>query len=89
MAAHSGRPLPSGVPDGYGPLLVQSAGTRQMTGTAESTALDRPNVEQALAAFGLLRDYFEGALIVDREARITWIDQRYRDLLGLAPGFDP
>ncbi|MBK8085145.1 MAG: sigma 54-interacting transcriptional regulator [Devosia sp.] len=60
-----------------------------MTGTAESTALDRPNVEQALAAFGLLRDYFEGALIVDREARITWIDQRYRDLLGLAPGFDP
>ncbi len=48
-----------------------------------------PDVEQALAAFGLLREYFEGAVIVDRDARITWIDQRYRDLLGLAPGFDP
>jgi len=46
-------------------------------------------VEQAVNAFGLLRDYFEGAIIVDAQSRITWIDQRYRELLKLAPDFDP
>ena len=48
-----------------------------------------PNVEQALAAFSLMREYFQGALIVDKEARITWIDPRYRELLKLAPDFTP
>ena len=46
-------------------------------------------VEEAVNAFSLLRDYFEGAIIVDAESRITWIDQRYRELLKLAPDFDP
>ena len=46
-------------------------------------------IEQAVNAFGLLRDYFEGAIIVDAQSRITWIDQRYRELLKLAPDFDP
>jgi transcriptional regulator with PAS, ATPase and Fis domain len=46
-------------------------------------------VEQALGAFGLLRDFFQGAIIVDQQSRITWIDQRYRELLQLAPDFDP
>ncbi|MBN9309283.1 sigma 54-interacting transcriptional regulator [Devosia sp.] len=46
-------------------------------------------VEQAVNAFGLLRDYFEGAIIVDARSRITWIDQRYRELLKLAPDLDP
>jgi transcriptional regulator with PAS, ATPase and Fis domain len=46
-------------------------------------------VEQAVNAFSLLRDYFEGAIIVDAQSRITWIDQRYRELLKLAPEFDP
>ena len=48
----------------------------------------QPNVEQALGAFSLLREYFQGALIVDDRARITWIDQRYRELLGLPDDFD-
>ena len=48
-----------------------------------------PNVEQALAAFRLLREYFKGALIVDKEARITWIDPRYRELLKLPAEFNP
>jgi sensor histidine kinase regulating citrate/malate metabolism len=47
------------------------------------------SIEQAVNAFGLLRDYFEGAIIVDTQSRITWIDQRYRELLKLAPDFDP
>lgn len=46
-------------------------------------------IEQAVNAFGLLRDYFEGAIIVDVHSRITWIDQRYRELLKLAADFDP
>ncbi|MFC5066908.1 sigma-54 interaction domain-containing protein [Flaviflagellibacter deserti] len=46
-------------------------------------------IEQAVNAFSLLRDYFEGAIIVDAESRITWMDARYRDLLKLAPDFDP
>ncbi|MGN6486753.1 MAG: sigma-54 interaction domain-containing protein [Devosia sp.] len=46
-------------------------------------------VEQAVGAFSLLRDYFEGAVIVDADSRITWIDQRYRELLKLAADFDP
>jgi hypothetical protein len=46
-------------------------------------------VEQALGAFGLLRDFFQGAIIVDQQSRITWIDQRYRELLQLGPDFDP
>lgn len=49
----------------------------------------QPNVEQALAEFSLLREYFQGAVIVDHDARITWIDTRYRELLKLAPDFDP
>ncbi len=46
-------------------------------------------IEQALGAFSLLRDYFQGAIVVDTASRITWIDQRYRELLKLAPDFDP
>jgi transcriptional regulator with PAS, ATPase and Fis domain len=46
-------------------------------------------IEEAVNAFSLLRDYFEGAIIVDAESRITWIDTRYRELLKLAPDFDP
>ncbi len=42
-------------------------------------------VEEALAAIGLLGEYFQGAVTVDAEARITWIDARYRLLLKLAP----
>jgi transcriptional regulator with PAS, ATPase and Fis domain len=49
---------------------------------------DHPNVEQALSAFSLLRDYFQGALIVDHESRITWIDPRYRELLRMPKEFD-
>ncbi|MDO8359813.1 MAG: sigma 54-interacting transcriptional regulator [Devosia sp.] len=40
-------------------------------------------------AFSLLREYFEGAIIVDANSRITWIDARYRELLKLLPDFDP
>jgi transcriptional regulator with PAS, ATPase and Fis domain len=46
-------------------------------------------VDQAIGAFSLLREFFEGAIIVDAQTRITWIDQRYRELLQLAPEFDP
>ena len=46
-------------------------------------------IEQAVKAFSLLRDYFEGAVIVDAQSRITWMDARYRELLKLAPNFDP
>jgi transcriptional regulator with PAS, ATPase and Fis domain len=46
-------------------------------------------IEQAVNAFSLLREYFEGAIIVDADSRITWIDARYRELLKLAPDFDP
>ncbi|MHB1109933.1 MAG: sigma-54 interaction domain-containing protein [Devosia sp.] len=42
-----------------------------------------------MRAFSLLRDFFEGAIIVDAQTRITWIDARYRLLLKLAPDFDP
>ncbi len=59
-----------------------------MTKRSETASPGQPNVEQALAAFSLLREYFQGALIVDNEARITWIDSRYRELLRIAPEFD-
>ncbi|SHF83795.1 sigma-54 interaction domain-containing protein [Devosia limi] len=47
------------------------------------------SIEEAVAAFSLLRDFFEGAIIVDAQTRITWMDKRYRELLKLAPDFDP
>ena len=47
------------------------------------------SIEEAIGAFGLLREFFEGAIIVDARSRITWIDARYRELLKLAPDFDP
>jgi len=47
------------------------------------------SIEEAVGAFSLLRDFFEGAIIVDAQTRITWMDTRYRDLLKLAPEFDP
>ncbi len=47
------------------------------------------SIEQAVNAFSLLRNFFEGAVIVDAKVRITWMDARYRDLLKLASGFDP
>jgi transcriptional regulator with PAS, ATPase and Fis domain len=46
-------------------------------------------IEQAISAFSLLREYFGGAVIVDAQSCITWIDARYRELLKLAPDFDP
>ena len=47
------------------------------------------SIEQAVGAFGLLREFFQGAVIVDDRTRITWLDQRYRELLKLADDFDP
>lgn len=47
------------------------------------------SIEQAVDAFSLLRDFFEGAIIVDAQTRITWMDERYRELLKLDPAFDP
>lgn len=46
-------------------------------------------VADAMGAFNLLREYFEGAIMVDAQARITWIDGRYRRLLKLDAGYDP
>ncbi|WP_196258045.1 sigma-54 interaction domain-containing protein [Pelagibacterium limicola] len=46
-------------------------------------------VEAAMGVFGLLREYFEGAIMVDAQARISWIDRRYRTLLGLPRDFNP
>jgi hypothetical protein len=47
------------------------------------------SIEEAVGAFSLLRDFFEGAIIVDAQTRITWMDARYRELLKLPPDFDP
>ena len=47
------------------------------------------SIEQAVDAFSLLREFFEGAIIVDAQTRITWMDARYRELLKLDPAFDP
>lgn len=63
-----------------------------MTAEADGTDERMPrqvNIEQAVRSFGLLREYFEGAIAVDAETRITWIDRRYRELLKLDPEFDP
>jgi transcriptional regulator with PAS, ATPase and Fis domain len=49
----------------------------------------RAGIEHAVNAFSLLREYFEGAVIVDANSRITWMDARYRELLKLSPDFDP
>ncbi|ODT65281.1 MAG: hypothetical protein ABS75_32240 [Pelagibacterium sp. SCN 63-23] len=45
----------------------------------------RLSVEEALAAIGLFGEYFQGAVTVDAEANIAWIDARYRLLLKLEP----
>jgi len=47
------------------------------------------SIEEAVGAFSLLRDFFEGAIIVDADTHITWMDERYRELLKLNPSFDP
>ncbi|WP_116653976.1 sigma-54 interaction domain-containing protein [Pelagibacterium sediminicola] len=46
-------------------------------------------VNAAMGVFELLREYFEGAIMVDAQARITWIDARYRKLLGMPDDFEP
>lgn len=46
-------------------------------------------VKDAMGTFNLLREYFEGAIMVDAQAHITWMDGRYRRLLGLADDYDP
>ncbi|WP_404405764.1 sigma-54 interaction domain-containing protein [Pelagibacterium halotolerans] len=46
-------------------------------------------VAAAMGAFDMLREYFEGAIMVDADARILWLDGRYRRLLKLAEDFDP
>ena len=53
------------------------------------TAGRPPGLEQSVNAFNLLRDFSEGAIVVDAQTRITWIDERYRELLKLPPDFDP
>jgi PAS domain-containing protein len=54
-----------------------------------SAANSLHSIEEAVGAFSLLREFFEGAIIVDAQSRITWIDARYRELLKLSPDFDP
>jgi transcriptional regulator with PAS, ATPase and Fis domain len=61
--------------------------TRKRTTTHSANNLH--SIEEAVGAFSLLREFFEGAIIVDAQSRITWIDTRYRELLKLAPDFDP
>jgi transcriptional regulator with PAS, ATPase and Fis domain len=46
-------------------------------------------VKEAMGAFNLLREYFEGAIMVDSQAHITWLDGRYRRLLKMADDFEP
>ena len=41
------------------------------------------SVATVLDAFNSLGESFKGAITVDAAARITWIDDRYRDLLGI------
>ena len=43
----------------------------QKPDTVPASDYSAPNVEQALAAFSLLREYFKGALIVDKEVGHT------------------
>lgn len=38
--------------------------------------------------FGLFESLCEGAISVDRQARIVWINDKYRELLGVRPGMD-
>ncbi|GLQ56230.1 sigma-54 interaction domain-containing protein [Devosia nitrariae] len=63
------------------------ASSSKSTGPAPGHNL--ATIEQAVGAFSLLREFFEGAIIVDADTRITWIDARYRELLKLARDFDP
>ncbi|MCR6636694.1 sigma 54-interacting transcriptional regulator [Devosia sp.] len=42
------------------------------------------SVATVLDAFNSLGESFKGAITVDAEARISWIDDRYRELLGLS-----
>lgn len=43
------------------------------------------SVATVLDAFNALGESFKGAITVDAAARITWIDERYRELLGIPP----
>jgi transcriptional regulator with PAS, ATPase and Fis domain len=51
-------------------------------GAAGPTAA-RPSVDCALRALSLFEAMSEGSVAVDREARITWINDKYRALLGV------
>jgi transcriptional regulator with PAS, ATPase and Fis domain len=50
-------------------------------------ALPKP-VATVLDAFNSLGESFKGAITVDAAARITWIDDRYLELLGISPQAD-
>jgi transcriptional regulator with PAS, ATPase and Fis domain len=70
------------------PDRKQTAPDGHPAGEADSLN-SHATIDQAIDAFALLREYFQGAIIVDAGTRITWIDKRYRELLKLAPDFDP
>jgi transcriptional regulator with PAS, ATPase and Fis domain len=79
--------LPSGHRDGYAAGSPENR--KDMAKPFPAADPGQPNVEQALSSFSLLREYFQGAVIVDHDARITWIDARYRELLRLPAAFEP
>ena len=62
---------------------------REDEGAGTAVAGRPPVLEQSVNALSLLRDVSEGAIVVDAETRITWIDERYRALLKLPPDLDP
>src|SRR3569623_156742 len=72
-----------------GPILVTGRILSSSTPSSSTLSSHAASIEQAVGAFGLLREFFQGAVIVDARTRITWIDQRYRELLKLADDFDP
>jgi transcriptional regulator with PAS, ATPase and Fis domain len=60
----------------------------QTRAPTDHTTASLAGIEQAIGLVSLMREYFEGAIAVDAEARITWIDGRYRKLLKLDPALD-
>ena len=51
--------------------------------------VDRARYEEVANAFNLFRELCEGAMVVDADARIAWIEKRYLKLMSVPDHVDP
>ena len=74
--------------DSLTPQALTHHGSKPLPDGFSSLEVRNMHVHAAESFFKIFQDLACGSVVVDRHARITWIDEKYVAFLGLPPGAD-